>query len=455
MEPGNNSQIILIVDDNPTNLEVLSEALMITGLQVAVALDGESAIEQVQYHPPDLILLDVMMPGIDGFETCRRLKANPLTQEIPIIFMTALSETESKVKGLSVGAVDYITKPFQQEEVLARVKVHLQLHHLNQRLEIQNGLLQQFNETLEQRVQERTADLQQAQVQLIQQEKLSALGQLVAGIAHEINNPVNFIYGNFPPAKHYIQDLFDLISLYQARYAEPSKEISDKIEEIDLDFLRLDLPKLLDSMQVGSERIREIVLSLRNFSRLDEADFKQVDLHDGIENTLLILGHRLNAKSEKYRIQIAKNYGDIPPVACFPGQLNQVIMNLLVNAIDALEHSIKERSEPVSPSIHICTHRIENNWIQVQIKDNGSGMPEAIRQKIFDPFFTTKPVGKGTGLGLAISHQIIVEKHGGKIECHSILGQGTEFTLQIPIDQLEPEHERSLSFEYQTTEKMH
>ena len=437
MEPRNESQIVLIVDDNPINLEVLSEALTTAGLQVAVALDGESAIEQVQYHPPALILLDVMMPGIDGFETCCRLKANPLTQEIPVIFMTALSETESKVKGLSAGAVDYITKPFQQEEVLARVRVHLQLHYLNQKLEAQNILLKHFNESLEQKVQERTADLQQAQVQLIQQEKLSALGQLVAGVAHEINNPVNFIYGNLLPAKDYIQDLLDLIDLYQEHHSDPALKIQNKIEEIDLDFLRLDLPKLLNSMQLGSERIQEIVLSLRNFSRLDEADFKKVDLHEGIENTLLILGHRLKAKSALFGIQITRDYGDLPCVTCFPGQLNQVFMNLLANAIDALEEAPFEKRGSASPTIHISTSLIEENRIQIQIIDNGSGIPAKIQQKVFDPFFTTKPVGKGTGLGLSISYQIIVEKHHGTIECRSTPGQGTEFVIEIPVEQVE------------------
>ncbi len=442
MESSFGPHMILIVDDTPTNLEVLSEALTGVGLQVAVALDGDSALEQVEYHQPALILLDVMMPGIDGFETCRRLKTKPSTASIPVIFMTALSEAEHKVQGFNCGAVDYITKPFQQEEVLSRVKVHLQIHTLTQKLEAQNNLLKYFNESLEQKVQERTDQLQQAQIQIIQQEKLSALGELVAGVAHEINNPINFIYGNFPPAKDYIQDLLHLIDLYQNFCPEPSLEIQESIEEIDLEFLRLDLPKLLDSMQFGADRIREIVASLRNFSRLDEADFKRFDLHEGMDNTLMILGHRIKARPDYPEVEIIRNYGDLPLVTCFPGQLNQVFMNLLANAIDALESTFESAQSSFKPTIQISTCLLNQDWVEVRISDNGTGIPEGVLQRIFNPFFTTKPIGKGTGLGLSISHQIIVEKHQGKLSCDSKPNQGTEFIIEIPVQQPEPKHER-------------
>jgi two-component system, NtrC family, sensor kinase len=349
-----------------------------------------------------------------------------------------LAETESKVKGLNAGAVDYITKPFQHEEVLARVKIHLQIRRMTQTLAEQNSMLKNFSAHLEQKVAERTRELQQTHVQLIQQEKLSSLGQLVAGIAHEINNPVNFIYGNCTPALRYAQDLLELVALYGAELPQASPKLQQKIQEIDLEFLEQDVLKVISSMQMGAERIREIVLSLRNFSRLDEAEFKQVNLHEGIDNTLMILHHRLKANGENLGIEVNKVYGQIPPVFCYPGQLNQVFMNLIGNAIDALQEQNERRShqeQQNNPSqIWIRTQAVDANRISIQISDNGTGIPSEVQGKLFDPFFTTKPVGKGTGLGLSISHQI-VEKHRGRIWCDSTVGQGTQFTVEIPIEQ--------------------
>jgi signal transduction histidine kinase len=269
--------------------------------------------------------------------------------------------------------------------------------------------------------------LQRTQAQVIQSEKMSSLGQLVAGVAHEINNPVNFIHGNLVHVNEYIQNLLDLINLYQERSHNKDPEIQEFIENIDLDFLMEDLPKTLSSMQVGANRIREIVLTLRNFSRLDESEMKPVNIHEGIDSTLLILQHRLKARSECPEIEVIKNYGNLPLVECYAGQLNQVFMNIISNAIDAIEEN-----SSLQDQITITTSLLNNEWVQIVIADNGTGISKDIQQQIFNPFFTTKPVGKGTGMGMSISYQIIVEKLGGKLECLSTPGNGTKFVIQIP-----------------------
>lgn len=272
------------------------------------------------------------------------------------------------------------------------------------------------------------SELKQAQAHLVQQEKMSSLGQLVAGIAHEINNPISFIYGNLNPAKNYIQDLLRLIHLYEEHHPNPAPAIQAEMAAIDLDFLKTDLPRLLASMEMGTTRIKDIVLSLRTFSRLDEADFKSVNIHEGLDSTLVILDHRLKAQPDREAIQVIKSYGDLPKIACYPGQLNQVFMNILVNAIDALEEL-----NPPQPMIHIRTLQVCDRKIAVHIADNGPGIPDTIQQSLFDPFFTTKTVGKGTGLGLAIARQIVEEKHGGTISVTSKVGEGSEFRLILPL----------------------
>ncbi len=327
-----------------------------------------------------------------------------------------------------------------KDELEHRVRVRTEelsiaLQHLQQSQE----QLQQVNDDLEQRVSDRTQelssaldDLRRSKGQLIQSEKMSSLGQLVAGVAHEINNPVSFIYGNLDHANTYTENLIDLVRLYQKHYAPGPAEIQDAEDEMELEFLMNDLPKVFSSMKMGANRIKDIILSLRMFSRIDEAAVKAINIHDGLDSTLIILSSKLKAASGRYMIHVIKDYGEIPPVECYSGPLNQVFMNILSNAIDALEEIYAKDPNHVG-SITITTSIVHETHVKIVIADNALGMPEAIRSNIFNPFFTTKPIGKGTGMGLDISYQIIVEKHGGTLECVSTMGQGTELVIQLPI----------------------
>ena len=294
--------------------------------------------------------------------------------------------------------------------------------HLEKRVKDRTQDLNEKNESLKTALEE----LKLTQAQLVHSEKMSGLGQLVAGIAHEINNPVNFIYGNLTYAEDYTGDLLSLIETYQEQYGQPNAAIAEKKEEIELDYLMDDLPQMMRSMKMGAERIKEIVLSLRIFSRMDESDMKKVDIHAGIDSSLLILDHKIKGSGVN-PIRIVKDYAELPAVECYAGQLNQVFMNILANAIDALEES-----DCTSKEIAIST-AVGERGVRIAIADNGPGISESVRSKMFDPFFTTKPVGQGTGLGLSISYQIVCDRHKGRLTCDSTVGEGTQFLIEIPL----------------------
>lgn len=333
-----------------------------------------------------------------------------------------------------------------QQEMTERKQIEAQLHRLNaeleQRVEQRTMQLQIANDGLKlsqsqlqaqaDRLQFAFEELKQTQAQLVHSERIAALGQLVAGVAHEINNPLSFIAGNLHYADEYVQELLDFTRLYQQAYPVPPSVIQKETAGIKLDYILDDFSNLLSSMKMGAERIQGVVESLRNFSRVDEAEKKQVDLHSGLNSTIVLLQHRLKARFDRPEIKLIKDYGDLPPVTCYASQVNQVFMNLLANAIDALEEAIAENPAAVpAPTIHIRTE--VDSFVKITIADNGCGMSEATQQRIFEPFFTTKAGGKGTGLGLSISYQIITQKHQGKLKCRSTVGEGAEFAIEIPI----------------------
>ncbi|MDJ1182976.1 hybrid sensor histidine kinase/response regulator [Roseofilum casamattae] len=443
---------IVVVDDTPANLHLLSNLLKNVGYDVRPFPRATMAWQGINYSPPDLILLDIQMPEMDGYELCKKLKSHTPTEEIPVIFISSLNETFDKLKAFQNGGVDYITKPFQAEEVLMRVATHLELYQIKQRLQTinnrqaeqlteQNAQLVDLNQSLErvnQELHQNYEELKQTQLQLVQTEKMATLGNLVAGVAHEMNNPVGFMSNNLNTADEYVRDLLDIIALYQEKYPNPDAELTDKLEECDIDFICEDFPNLIDSMNLGCDRIRNVSKSLRTFSRSDTDRKSMFDLHEGLDSTLLILKYRLKANEKRPAIKIVKNYSQLPEVKCYAGQINQVFMNILANGIDALDESNKGKTFAqiqTSPNCLTITTEFnaETKHVTIRIADNGIGIPGDLKTKIFEQGFTTKGVGKGTGLGMAIAYEIVTEKHGGTLTFYSQPSEGTEFTLTLPL----------------------
>ncbi|MEH2418843.1 ATP-binding protein [Nostoc sp.] len=425
------------------NKNYLAKSIVFTGTSQSLTITvlySISLLEVEQYklweHLGLLFLLGSSILAVVGFLIARTITrhlkavtqvAQRVIQESNFDLQAPVTtEDEVGILAISFNQLIQQVKQLLAEQYEANQKLEVYSQTLEEKIEARTQALRQKNIVLKDTLQE----LRHTQSQLIQNEKMSSLGQLVAGIAHEINNPVNFIYGNLKYTDDYTQQLLSLLQLYQKYYPHPDPEIQNAKEEADIEYLTEDLPKILTSMKMGASRIREIVLSLRIFSRLDEAEFKTADIHEGIDSTLLILQHRIKSQSNRPQITVIKEYAEIPKILCFPGQLNQVFINILANAIDALEEAFQNGLCP-EPIIRISSAQVNENLV-VHITDNGIGIPEAIQSHLFDPFFTTKPVGKGTGMGLSISYQIITEKHGGSLQCISLPEQGAEFVITIP-----------------------
>ncbi len=433
---------ILFVDDE-LDLEFLicqkfKKHIRTAGWQLVFAHNGVEALEKLKEHPDlDMVVTDLNMPEMDGLTLLSRL--NQIDIPLKTVVISAYGDMRNIRNAMNFGAFDFLTKPidFQDLEItLNKTLREVQKLKENQHLRQSEARAREQAQDLQQSLQE----LKNTQAQLIQTAKMSSLGQLVAGIAHEINNPANFIYGNISYVSDYIQNLLHLLHLYQQQYTPPCSEIQTEIEAMDLEFLIADLPHILVSMKGGVDRIHKIVLSLRNFSRLDEANIKSVDIHEGLKSSLLILNNRLQATTARPEIQVIEEYSNLPLVECYAGELNQVFINILSNAIYALNEYHKQRSldDIFARQLAMTIRTVlleENSRVVIQIRDNGRGMTADVKERIYEPFFTTKPLGEGTGLGLYISYQIIVEKHGGALKCFSEEGQGAEFWIEIPIRQ--------------------
>ncbi len=412
---------ILIVDDTPANLDLLSNILKGAGYGVRPAPNGWLALRAAHNTPPDLILLDINMPEMNGFEVCRQLKQDDRLESIPVVFISALTETSNKIEAFKAGGVDYITKPFQAEEVLARVDTHLTIKRY------QTALLEK-SETLQQTIE----DLKIAQEGLVQSEKMASLGVLTAGIAHEINNPINFVKTSAHALKQDVEDVRRLLEANEAYHRDCQNvdninRLAAIKSEISYDILIEELPRLVKNITTGVKRTEAVINSLQTYSRPDEDKKTPAKIAQLIESALLLLGNRCNKGAE-----IKRSFSELPPVPVQPGRLVQVFVNVIGNALDALlEDSTKVQLPLIKIQTDIGTLD-KGDYAVVRVIDNGPGMSTDIKEKIFDPFFTTKEVGSGMGLGMSISYGI-VRDHDGHIEIHSELGAGTTVTIFLPM----------------------
>jgi len=424
-----NSAEIMVVDDSNFNLKLMSEILLSEGFKVSTFKSGDTALAAVKEKKPDLILLDVNMPGISGYEVCHLLKADKDTCDIPVLFVSALIAVEDKINGFNAGGIDFISKPFYPEEVVIRVKTHLKMRMLQIQLIEKNKKLENALNSLS-----------ELQVQLVQKDKMASVGQLSAGIAHEINNPLGFVSSNFNTLKKYMDKFKEYIFEY-IKFKNDIEEgsitsVPDEIERINyleeknkIDFIIDDLDDLYKDTEDGLNRIKEIVITLRNFAHESSSDsFEEYSINQGITDTLVIAKNEL-----KYEIQLNTNlFPNISSIKAKPGEINQGFLNIILNSSYAIKEKIKQ-NPTFNGILNIVTWN-DNDFVYCSIEDNGIGIPKENTNKIFNPFFTTKPVGEGTGLGLSISYDIIVNKHKGDIRVVSIVGEGTKIIITLPIN---------------------
>lgn len=417
---------VLLIDDQTTvNQAVWDMLAPEADIQYHYCADADAALQRAIALSPTVILQDLIMPDVDGMSLVKQFRAQPETCDVPIIMLSINDDPATKAEAFAIGVNDYLVKLPDQIELIARVRYHSRAY-LNRQAHTMALVAQAHAQELEQTLEE----LHRTQTQLIQTEKLSSLGQMLAGIAHEINNPVGFIFGNLTYIDSYFEDILNLVKLYQEIYPEPNHTIQTYLEKVDFEFIKEDLANTLQSTHIGVERIVQIVLSLRNFSRHDHTEMKPSNIHEGIDSTLLILGHRL-----KQGIEVTKDYGELPLLNCYQAQLNQVFMNILNNAIDALlEQAQLDKRIAIQTAFIPAKLNPDQatDHVEIRIRDNGPGMPQEVQAKLFNAFFTTKPVGQGTGLGLSICQQII-KNHQGNLHAVSAPGQGTEFVIQLPI----------------------